>query len=46
MSAPADRVRSVDVTASVLHRALGLAEVKIGTAAGEKEMRLNGLTDP
>ncbi|MBO1765895.1 PH domain-containing protein [Allobranchiibius sp. GilTou38] len=44
VSAPADRVRSVDVTASILHRALGLAEVKIGTAAGEKEMRLNGLT--
>ena len=44
VSAPTDRVRSVDVTASILHRALGLAEVKIGTAAGEKEMRLNGLT--
>ncbi|XAS76255.1 PH domain-containing protein [Dermatophilaceae bacterium Sec6.4] len=44
VSAPADRVRSVDVTASILHRALGLAEVKIGTAAGEKEMKLDGLT--
>lgn len=44
VSAPADRVRSVDVTASILHRALGLAEVKIDTAAGEKEMKLNGLT--
>lgn len=44
VSAPADRVRSVDVTAPVLHRLLGLAEVKIGTAAGEKEMKLNGLT--
>lgn len=44
VSAPADRVRSVDVTAPILHRLLGLAEVKIGTAAGEKEMKLNGLT--
>ncbi|WP_265443769.1 PH domain-containing protein [Flexivirga meconopsidis] len=44
VSAPIDRVRSVDVTASILHRALGLAEVKIGTGAGEKELKLDGLT--
>ena len=44
LSAPADRVRSVDVTAPVLHRLLGLAEVKIGTGAGEKEIKLDGLT--
>ncbi len=44
VSAPADRVRSVDVTAPILHRLLGLAEVKIGTGAGEKEMKLDGLT--
>ncbi|RNI23904.1 PH domain-containing protein [Flexivirga caeni] len=44
VSAPIDRVRSVDVTASVLHRALGLAEVRIGTGAGEKQLRLDGLT--
>ncbi len=44
VSAPADRVRSVDVTAPPLHRLLGLAEVRIGTAAGEKQLRLNALT--
>lgn len=44
VSAPIDRVRSVDVTASVLHRALGLAEVKIGTGAGEKALKLDGLS--
>lgn len=30
---PADRVRTVDVTASVLHRLLGLAKVDIGTGS-------------
>lgn len=44
VSAPIDRVRSVDVTASAMHRALGLAEVRIGTGAGEKALRLDGLT--
>ncbi|WP_446666952.1 PH domain-containing protein [Flexivirga sp. B27] len=44
VSAPIDRVRSVDVTASVMHRALGLAEVRIGTGAGEKALKLDGLT--
>lgn len=44
VAAPMDRVRSVDVTSSVLHRMLGLAEVRIGTGAGEKQLRLNGLT--
>lgn len=44
VSAPIDRVRSVDVTASVMHRALGLAEVRIGTGAGEKTLKLDGLT--
>ena len=31
---PADRVRTVDVTAPVLHRLLGLAKVDIGTGGG------------
>ncbi|MFC6703802.1 PH domain-containing protein [Flexivirga alba] len=43
VSAPIGRVRSVDVTASVMHRALGLAEVQIGTGAGEKALKLDGL---
>lgn len=33
VAAPADRVRSVDVTASPLHRVLGLAKVDIGTGS-------------
>ena len=35
ISTPADRVRSVDVTASALHRVLGLAKVEIGTGSHE-----------
>ena len=34
MVAPADRVRTVDVTAPLLHRLLGLAKVDIGTGGG------------
>jgi putative membrane protein len=33
ISTPADRVRSVHVTASALHRVLGLAKVEIGTGS-------------
>jgi putative membrane protein len=33
IATPADRVRSVDVTASALHRLLGLAKVDIGTGS-------------
>jgi putative membrane protein len=35
ITTPADRVRSVDVTASALHRLLGLAKVDIGTGSHE-----------
>jgi putative membrane protein len=35
ISTPADRVRSVHVTASALHRLLGLAKVEIGTGSHE-----------
>ena len=34
LTTPADRVRTVDVTAPIWHRALGLARVEIGTAGG------------
>lgn len=44
VTAPADRVRTVDVTSSILHRALGLAEVKIGTGAESADLNLDGLT--
>jgi putative membrane protein len=42
-----DRVRTVDVSANALHRALGLARVTIGTGRSdrkEQELRLDGLT--
>jgi putative membrane protein len=35
IATPADRVRSVDVTASALHRLLGLAKVEIGTGSSD-----------
>ena len=41
LATPADRVRSVDLTASALHRILGLAKVDIGTGSQDKE---NGLS--
>jgi putative membrane protein len=40
IATPADRVRTVDVTASALHRVLGLAKVDIGTGSQD---RGNGL---
>jgi putative membrane protein len=44
-TAQLDRVRTVDLTASLAQRALGLAEVRIGTAAGgsEGDLELDGL---
>ena len=36
VATPADRVRSVDVSASPLHRLLGLAKVDIGTGSHER----------
>lgn len=44
LTTPIDRVRSVDVTASPLHRVLALAKVRIGTGAGENDLMLDGLT--
>lgn len=44
LTTPIDRVRSVDVTASPLHRVLALAKVRIGTGAGESDLVLDGLT--
>ena len=41
VATPADRVRSVDVTASALHRILGLAKVDIGTGSHERESGLS-----
>jgi putative membrane protein len=45
---PLDRVRTVDVTVSVLHRVLGLARVSIGTGQSDRGrgsgLRLDGLS--
>ena len=49
ITAPADRVRSVDVTAHALHRVLGLARVVIGTGTSDRKkeaLSLDGLTAP
>src|SRR5262245_35690622 len=50
VSAPLDRVRTVDVTASPIHRALGLVTLRIGTgqssAKGEDRLILDGLSVP
>lgn len=39
LAAPMDRVRTVDVTAHLLHRALGLARVVIGTGVSDRKGR-------
>lgn len=50
LSAPLDRVRTVDLTASPIHRALGLVTLRIGTgqsgAKGEERLALDGLAAP
>jgi putative membrane protein len=43
VAAPLDRVRTVDVTAHLLHRVLGLAKVVIGTGTSDRKGR-GGLT--
>jgi putative membrane protein len=47
VSAPLDRVRTVDLTASPIHRLLGLVTVRIGTGQsatkGEEKLALDGL---
>jgi putative membrane protein len=46
LTIPRDRVRSVDVTANLLHRALGLARVKVGTGRSDRKddgLRLDAL---
>lgn len=44
LAAATEKVRAVDVTAPLLHRLLGLAAVEIGTGAGEKPVKLDGLS--
>jgi len=50
LSAPLDRVRTVDLTASLIHRVLGLVTLRIGTGQsdvkGEERLALDGLAVP
>ncbi len=43
LAASTGKVRAVEVTAPLLHRLLGLAAVEIGTGAGDKPVKLDGL---
>ena len=47
LSTPIDRVRTVDITASLIHRVLGLTTVRVGTGTasklGEDELALDGV---
>lgn len=44
VTAPLDRVRSVDLEASLLHRVLGLSKVSIGTGVDNTRIELDSLT--
>ncbi len=44
LTAPLDRVRSVDLESSVLHRLLGLSKVKVGTGVDETRIELDALS--
>jgi putative membrane protein len=50
LSAPLDRVRTVDLTASPIHRLLGVVTLRIGTgqsaSRGEERLALDGLAAP
>lgn len=43
LTAPLDRVRSVDLEATVLHRLLGLTKVKVGTGVDDSQIELDAL---
>lgn len=43
LTAPLDRVRSVDLESSVLHRLLGLTKVKVGTGVDDTQIELDAL---
>ena len=44
LTAPLDRVRSVDIESPPVHRILGLAKVKVGTGVDATRIELDGLT--
>ncbi|GAA1137963.1 PH domain-containing protein [Ornithinicoccus hortensis] len=43
LTAPLDRVRSVDLESSLLHRLLGLTKVKVGTGVDDTQIELDAL---
>lgn len=43
LTAPLDRVRSVDLTASLIHRALGVTKVEIGTGVDDERITLEAV---
>jgi putative membrane protein len=46
LTAPLDRIRSVDLEATVLHRVLGLSRVQIGTGVDDTRITLDSLSVP
>nr|MDQ3358863.1 PH domain-containing protein [Actinomycetota bacterium] len=44
LTAPLERVRSVDLESSVLHRLLGLSKVKVGTGVDDTRIELDALS--
>lgn len=43
LTAPLDRVRSVDLTSPLIHRALGLTKVTVGTGSHDTDLELDAL---
>jgi len=43
-TAPLDRIRSVDLESSVLHRLLGITKVKVGTGVDDTQLELSALS--
>lgn len=44
LTAPLDRIRSVDIESTPIHRVLGLAKVRVGTGVDSSQIELDGLT--
>ena len=44
LTAPLERIRSVDLESSLLHRVLGLSKVQIGTGVDDTRIELNALS--
>ncbi len=44
VTAPLDRIRSVDLESTPIHRVLGLTKAKVGTGVDDSQIELDGLT--